>query len=184
MDTNELTADYICKDDERLQMALHVYEAMPAVRDYLITAIFKATGERVVREVEAQLDTEYTKSVYFCTEETGDFWVYAGLEHGQRGVLQLFAGIYVDDEKSSKAQREIQERFTTDGDLETWSDGESLSSGKYIAYARVNHEHGGRWHEDDFLRRAIRNRDGVAEALAELLLRIYRGVFLDPAQES
>lgn len=187
MDTNELTADYICKDDDRLQMALHVYEAMPAVRQYVIKDIFEAAGKRV-RDAKELNDDQlecYDEQVYFRTEETGDSWVYAKLEHGNRGVLQLCAGVYAEDWKSFKEKRdEIRERLRTKGDLETWSYGEnSLRSHTYSVYAEVHHEHGGRWHDDDFLRRAIRNRDGVVEALAELLLRIYRGVFCAPAQE-
>lgn len=187
MDTNKLTADYICKDDDRLQMALHIYEAMPAVREYLIKDIFKAVGERVssVEELDSgQLDCR-DYSVYFCTERTGDFWVCAWFEDRRRPVLQLCAGVYIDDGKSSKAKRdEIQKRFRDRSNLETWSEGKSLSYGRYIAYAKVHYEHGGRWDDDHFLRRAIRNRDGVVKALAELLQRIYRGMFLDPAQES
>ena len=187
MNTNELTADYICKEDDRLQMALHIYEAMPAVRKYLIKDIFKAAGERV-RDAE-EFDGDqlwcYDEEVSFYTEETGDFYVYAKLAHGNRGVLQLVAGVYADDEKSFKKQRdEIRERFRTKGGLETWSYGENALLSGTSVYAEVHYELGGRWHDDDFLQRAIRNREEVVEALAEILLGIYRGVFLDAAQES
>ena len=181
MNTNEITADYIREDEDRLALALHVYEAMPAVRKYLIKEIFKAAGERV--RTAMKLDDDklefYAESVYFCTEETGDIWVFAALEHGKRGVLQLYAGVFADDVESiNEAQRErIGERFRTHGDLGTWSYGKSFSSSNYIAYAYVNYEHGGRWHDDDFLKRAIRSRDEVVSSLEELLLRIYRCTF-------
>ena len=181
MNTNELTADYICEDEDRLALALHVYEAMPAVRKYLIKDIFKAAGERV--RVAEKLDDDklecYPESVWFYTEETDDTWVFAALQHGKRGVLQLCAGVYADDVESIKeAQRErIGERFKAHGDLGMWSYGKSFSSGNWIAYAYVNYEHGGRWHDDDFLKRAIRSRDEVVSSLEGLLMRIYRGVF-------
>ena len=115
MNTNELTADYICEDEDRLELALHVYGAMPAVRKYLIKEIFKAAGERV--RVAEKLDDDklecYEESVFFRTEETGSTWVFAALEHGKRGVLQLYAGVYAANVESIKeAQRErIGERF-------------------------------------------------------------------------
>ena len=181
MNTNELTADYICEDEDRLELALHVYGAMPAVRKYLIKEIFKAAGERV--RVAEKLDDDklecYEESVFFCTEETGATWIFAALEHGKRGVLQLYAGVYAANVESIKeAQREqIGERFRTHGDLGMWSSGKSFSSGNCIAYAYVNYENGGRWHYDDFLKRAIRSRDEVVSSLEELLLRIYRCTF-------
>ena len=180
MNTSELAADYICKDQERLRMALHVYEAMPDVRKYLIKEIFEAVGDRI-RQAKDLADDGlecYDESVYFCTEESGDFWVYAALEHGKRGVLWLYVGVHHDDAKSVKAQRdEIHERFRTMDDLETWSYGQSFSAGESVAYAYVHHEHGGRWHDDDFLSRAIRNREEVVSALAEILMRICGCVF-------
>ena len=179
MNTNELTADYIWKDEDRLELALHVYEAMPTVRKYLIKEIFKAAGERV--RAAMKLDDDklefYAESVYFCTEETGDIWVFAALEQRKRGILQLYAGAWVDEVKSvNEAQRErIGERFRTHGGLEMWPYGKSFSSGNRIAYAYV--EHGGRWDDEDFLKRAIRSRDEVVSSLEGLLMRIYRGVF-------
>ena len=179
MNTNELTADYICEDEDRLALALHVYEAMPTVRKYLIKEIFKAAGERV--RTAMKLDDDklefYAESVYFCTEETGDIWIFAALEQRKRGILQLYAGAWVDEVESvNEAQRErIGERFRAHGGLEMWSDGKSFSSGNRIAYAYV--EHGGRWDDDNFLKRAIRSRDEVVSSLEELLLRIYRCTF-------
>ena len=179
MNTNELTADYICEDEDRLALALHVYEAMPTVRKYLIKEIFKAAGERV--RVAEKLDDGklecYEESVYFRTEKTGDIWVFAALEQRKRPILQLYAGAWVDEVESvNEAQRErIGERFRAHGGLEMWSDGKSFSSGNRIAYAYV--EHGGRWDDDNFLKRAIRSRDEVVSSLEELLLRIYRCTF-------
>lgn len=187
MNTNELTADYICEDEKRLELALHVYEAMPAIRKYLIKEIFKAAGERV--RAAMKLDDDklefYEESVFFNTEETDGTWVFAALEHGKRrrDVRYLYAGVSVDDVESiNEAQRErIGERFRTHGGLEIWSDGTSSSSGNGIAYAYVNYKHGGVWHDDNFLKRAIRSRDEVVSSLEELLLRIYRCTFPLPS---
>ena len=180
MNTNELSTQYICEDEERLRMALHVYDAMPAVRNHLIEAIFKAAGERVAEELDGvEVDT-YETSMYFRSEKTGDFYVFADLEHGNRSVRRLKAGVYVADAKSIKnAQRkEVRERFREDVYLETWSDGKSFSQGTDIAYAYVHKKHGGHWHDDDFLRRAILHRDEVVSKVAEILVRIYKGMFV------
>lgn len=180
MNTSELAADFIRKDEERLRMALHVYEAMPNIRKYLIKDIFEAVGDsiRLTKELASDELECYDESVYFRTKESGDFWVYAALEHGKRGVLSLYVGVYHEDAKSVKTQGDqIQERFRAKGDLGTWSYGQSFSAGASVAYAYVHHEHGGRWHDDDFLSRAIRNRDEVVSALAEILMGIYAGVF-------
>ena len=183
MNTNELTAEYICKDKERLQMALHVYEAMPIVRTHVVKAIFEAVGEhiRVTHEFDGFKRECLGESVYFCTEDTGDFWIFAALEHGKRGVRQLYCGVYAEYEDGAESNEvqedEVQSRFKTKGDLETWSYGKSFSSGRYVAYAYVHHESRGRWHDDDFLRQAIGDRTKVVEDLADLLMRIYRGVF-------
>ena len=179
MDTNKLTADYICKDPERLQMALHVYEAMPAIRKYLIKSVFEAAGERVRGVIEIddnQLQCQ-EEAVFFWTEETGDFWVYAELEYRKRGVLQLVAGLYADDEKPFEAQREVTERLKAGGLAER-----SFRRAKNKIRSDVRHY--GRWDADHFLQRAIRNRDEVVSELEEILLQIHRGVFLDAAQES
>ena len=179
MNTNELSAQYICEDEERLRMALHVYEAMPAVREHLIKAIFNAAGERVAEEIDGVKQEPHENGVYLWTEETGDFYVFAELEPGKKSALRLTAGIYVDDAKSiNKAQREeVRERFGTEVDLKTWSYGESFSQGEYVAYAYVHHKHGGHWHDDGFLSQAILSRDEVVSNVAQILVGIYKGMW-------
>ena len=178
MNTNFL-APYIWKNEEWLEMALHVYKAMPAVREHLIEAIFKAVGKRV--EELPNVTAGYNKDgdgVYFWNEKTGDFGVFAELNPGQKGALRLIAGLYVDDAKSIEAQREeVRERFNTKVDLKTWSDGKSFSQGEYVAYAYVHQKHGGHWHDDGFLSRAILSRDEVVSNVAEILVRIYKGMW-------
>ena len=180
MDTNELSAKYIYEDRERLQMALHVYDAMPTVRKYLIEGIFNEVGEHVAEKVDGVEWNCDEEAVYFWTKETGDFNVYARVERGKRGVLSLNAGVTAEENTVTAAEKdEIRERFETKSDLETWSYGESFSSNTTVAYAVVHHEYGdARWDQDPFLRRAILNRDEVVSGVAELLVRIYEGVFV------
>lgn len=180
MNANELSAKYICEDKERLQMALHVYEAMPTVRTYLIEGIFKAVGEHIAQRIDGVKYSCDKEIVAFWTKETGELYISAWMEHGRGQILWLVAGVYVDDAKSvSKERNAIQERFESKVDLETWSYGESFSSDTEIAYAYVNHEHGGgRWDQDDFLRRAIQHRDDVVSDVADVLVRVYKGMFV------
>lgn len=183
MNTNELSAQYICEDDERLRMALHVYKAMPAVRKHLIKAIFKAAGERVAEKIEGvelwYPETESEHGVYFYTEETGDFYVFAQLEDRKRRGLPLYAGVYADAKSIKTPRDKVRERFGTEADLGTWAYGGSVSPDEHVAYAYVQHEHKeDRWDTDDFLSRAILNRDEIVSHIAELLVRIYEGTFV------
>ena len=175
MNTNELTADYICKDDDRLQMALHVYKAMSTVRKHLIKEIFQAVGERLAGEIHGvKLVDEREESVYFWTEETDDFYVFGEVWYGQKGAIWLFAGICLDE--NSTIKEKTREHFVANADLKTWSDGR-VSENHYIG-AYVNQRcGGGGWHWEDFLSRAILNRDDVVSDVAGLLVRIYKGVF-------
>lgn len=179
MNTNEQTAKYICDNQERLQMALHVHEAMPDVRKQLIKGVFEAVGEQVTKKLKLDRheawDVEcYDKSVYFYTEETGDSWVFAWAKPGKAPKLQLVAGVYEDELNKAKLD-DIRECFRTNSDLETWSDGEILSDTDGV-YANV-HQVDARWDQDNFLRRAILNHDEVVSEVAELLLKIYEGIF-------
>ena len=170
MDTNEVSAKYIFKDKERLRMALHVYKAMPAVRWRLIEDIFKAAGGRIDEELDGvELDNEYPHCVYFRTEETRDCWVFA-LAEERRGQQKLIAGIYEESIKE-----ETRGRFA-EVDLEMWSDGE-YEGGDHIG-VRVNDKHGGgRWDDYPFLSRAILHRDEVVSNVAQILVRIYKGMW-------
>ena len=170
MNTNELSAQYICEDEERLRMALHVYEAMPAVREHLIEDIFQAAGERVAEEIDGVKQEPHANGVYLWTEETGDCYVFAWAEKRdkQRG-LKLVAGIYDAESK------ETRERFAKI-DLETWSDGKYDSDGYIGAWVNDKHE-GGDWHDDAFLHRAILHRDEVVKNVADLLIGIYKDMW-------
>lgn len=185
MNTNEQTANYICDNQERLQMALHVYEAMDDVRNHLIERVFQAVGEQVAEKLDAEkLGVQvipYETGVDFH-EETCNFRVYAEVSsrrHRQEGSLWLHAGLYDDAEDVDKArQEEIREAFKTSSDFETWSSGNLISEERYLAKAYVHHEgQDDRWDERRFLRRAILSHDETVSRIVELLVRIYEGVF-------
>lgn len=182
MDTNELTAKYISEDKDRLKMALHVYEAMDTVRNYLVEGIFKAAGECVVSKLDGVVMNCREQDIYFWTEETGVFGVFASAyarpKRGRSKRDRYFvAGVYADDANPIKVQGdEIRGRIETNADWGTWSVGESFSSSTEICFAFSHHEHGGKWHEDNFLRGAILHHEEIVGAVAELLVRIYRGM--------
>ena len=180
MDTNELTANYICdsKEPERLQMALHVYKAMPVIREHVIKSIFEAAGEQIEKQIDGVEYVPHDESVLMWTEEIGEFFVAAWLNKAR----WLVAGICHADGKSvDNAERaEIQERFEKEAGLDIWSDGNVLPSDEdpdVIAHVRVHREHGGgRWNQDDFLTRAIQTKDEVVGHVADVLAQIYKGV--------
>ena len=195
MNANDLTAKYICgrgeetaKEviDQRLQMALHVYEAMPTVRRYLIEGIFKEVGEKVSKEFASD-EPEYEtgeQTVYLRTSDTSRFWVFAYLYDQQAGdkrrrdEFSFVAGVYAD-EPFGPQQDEIRERLDA-VDLQTWTlskGSHNLSKDHWIGYAGAHHELGASLSYDGFLRRAIEDRDGIVSALEELLTRICRGIF-------
>ena len=182
MDTNKLTAQYICENEDRLKMALHVYEAMETVRNTLIKRIFKGAGDLIEKELDKVVTVCREQDVNFWTEETGEFGVYASADarprRGRsRDIRSFVAGVFVDDAKPMKAKRDdIRARFEETVDWGTWTLGEDFSSDLEVSYAFSHQEHIGRWNEDDFLRSAILHRKELEEAVAELLLQIYRGM--------
>ena len=193
----ELTAEYICGIgeesasaeeviDQRLRMALHVYEAMPTVRHYLIKGIFKDVGERIAENTEG-VDLWRPGSyegVIFQTNETDDYWVFAET-YKQRQVSRLVAGVYVAEPTSIK--NEHRERFKSRVDLESWSDLErSFPSDRNVHHinAFVRPEYGGgRWDDDVFLTRAILKRNDIVSRVEDILKRIYEGMFPLPKVE-
>ena len=183
MDTNELTAKYICDDDhkERLQMALHVYEAMPKVREHLIKDVFEAVGNRV-KMLDSINDVEtYEGSVFLRSPETG-VYVFAAVDYGGKRKLRLklHGGVYAEESVDKVKQDKIVERFegARKGDL-GWLNGEYESEGQYVAYAYVDDNRVvADWGGDEFLSTAIRNHNKVVSDVADLLVRIYNGVFV------
>ena len=157
MNTSELSARYIRKKQKRLRMALHVYEAMPAVRQHLIKEIFKAACKRVAKELDGETHSyDEEGGRWFWTKQTGDFGVFVKVGCEREPARWLVAGVYVGEEKSIGAQRnEMQSRFdTTIDDLQqTWGH-ESIPSETEIASYFYN-EHVGRLDKDKFLRQAI-----------------------------
>lgn len=177
MDISKLTAQYICENEDRLEMALHVYEAKETVRDTLIKRVFKGAGDLIEKELDNVVTLCREQDVNFWTEETGEFGVYASADSRPRRGRSFVAGVFVDDAKPMKPkQDDIRARFRETVDWGTWTLEEDYSSDLEVSYAFSHQEYGGRWNEDDFLRSAILHRKELEEAVAELLLRIYRGM--------
>ena len=185
-DPSELTAKYICGigeesvnevvglDYNRLRVALHVFQAMPNVRKYVIKDIFEAVGNQVNKDIDGvEFGESELQGVWFWTKETGDFAVFSEAWQGGKGAIWLTAGIYSYEDS---IKDETRERFVANVDLETWSAGKVL--GNHYVGAYVNQKHGGGgWHSMEFLSRAILDRDGVVQSVAKLLGQIYRSCF-------
>ena len=189
MEYNKLTAEYICEDKsgDRLKMALHVYEAMDTVRTYVSKDVFKEIGERVEAAEEFSGDEpEYFADVgvvYFRTSKTSDFWIFALLHDKKQGdkrrkdELSFVAGV-CPAESFGQQQDMIRGRLE-EADLGHWSfrKNNPLDKSYYMGYTVGHPEYGVSWSYDQFLTRAIRDRERIVEDVAELLMRIYRGVF-------
>lgn len=174
-------AEYICEDKERLQMALRVHEAMPTVRENLIKRIFEAVGKQVAEELDG---VEVRPKWYGVDIHTqGAFYVYAEVSdnkvQNKNGDYWLNAGLRAHEDTVDKAKAdEMRERFKAKSDLGHWSSGKNFDGGTYVAYAYIQHEgKDDRWDNPSFLSRAIRNHDEVVSDVAEILVRIYEGVF-------
>ena len=193
MEYNKLTAEYICEDKsgDRLKMALYVYEAMDTVRTYVSKDVFKEIGERVKTAEEFSGDEPeyepYEGAVYFRTRKLSDFWIFAYLYDKKQGdqrrkdELSFVAGVYAD---SLGGKQDMIRGRLDEVDLGTWSfrknnplDKSYWSYDQYMGYTVEHHEHGISWSYDQFLTRAIRDRERIVGDVAELLMRIYRGVF-------
>lgn len=170
-------AKYICEDRERLQMALHVYEAKDDVREHLIERFFRAVTGQVAEKLgidveEPKIELEET-SVYFCNQETDEFWVFARVVSYRRPKRLLGVGVYSEEKLDQAQLGEIQERFKTHGDLETWSDG-VIHPYDYEVFVHVHDENGEvRLDDVSFL---IRNHDEFVSSVAERLVLTYENI--------
>lgn len=181
MDTSELSAKYICEDDERLRMALHVYLAMPIVQNMLIKRILEAVGRRFAENHDGvELDDAYTRSLYLAPKGTNELWIYASWTEDRRGTTQLSAGVYAEkagvyaDSVDETQRKEMKERFESNVDVDTWAKGDVQSSDRHLAFANLR---GGRWDREEFLRKAILKQDELVSEVVDALERIYKGMF-------
>lgn len=176
MDTNQLTADYIWndgKDEERLHMALQVYEAMDTVRWRLIEVVFVAVHNIIHDKLKDHLDLEmdlYETSLYFKTRDSGECYVYAEVKY-EYGKYRLHAGIWAGEKPKKGERNEIDERLkeTCLQEWDYWSNSDDVCTW----YATISKD----WYDGDLLAKAIRDGDEVKSGLADVLLRIYGGVF-------
>ncbi len=103
----ELTAEFICGNEEWLKIALDVYLAREAVRWRLIEQIWQGVEERVCGDGgDGIKGAAYENGFRFWHEEAENFRIYGEVERG-KGTLYLIVGIYLaDGAKLNTARRE------------------------------------------------------------------------------
>ena len=169
----ELTAEYICGNEEWLKIAFHVYEAMGAVRPRVIKQIWQGVEKRVRDKIDCVDGYVEENGCWFWHEETSNFWTYAQVQRGPRGPMRLTVGIYLDDDATLDDVRreEIRQFYDAAFEVQSACGGQTLAA-HYVGGDRDLH----RWDRDEFLVQAINKRDEVESYLADLLVETYRGV--------
>ena len=168
----ELTAKYICGNEEWLKIALDVYLAREAVRWRLIEQIWQGVEKRVCGDGgDGIKGAAYKNGFWFWHEEAENFGIYGEVEQGRGTVLYLIVGIYLaDGAKLNTARREeIRQCYNPTAGKQ------SDPKDHYLVKDYVGHDRElDRWDWDStFLRQAINERDMVESYLADLLLSIY-----------
>ena len=168
----ELTAKYICENEEWLKIALHVFEAKEAVRWHLVEQIWQGVEKRILDRIDGIQIHTYERGFSFLHEDAGYFWIYAEVEQGRLPAQHLIVGIYLSDEKelATERRKEIRQRY--DEAFGKQCD----SKDNYLVKDRVDDRRLGRWDTDEFLRDAIVSRDAIESRLADLLLKTYSGI--------
>ena len=167
----ELTAEFICGNEEWLRIALDVYLAREAVRWRLIEQIWQGVEERVCGDGgDGIKGAAYKNGFWFWHEEAENFGIYGEVEQG-KGTLYLIVGIYLADEETLDVVRRKEVRRCYDDAFGR----QCKSDGHYLVKDYVGHDRElDRWDWDStFLRQAINERDMVESYLADLLLSIY-----------
>ena len=179
----KLTAKYIYDHQEWLEIALDVYEAMPTLRDRLIAEIWQRIWKRVAKQLGDRVQGYiYGDSYYgFCFyPKDGELMICAESWKipNRKTTWGPTCSVYAEDHvKLDDGRREeiidLFEKVTDDQIGRRWSRvGHRWSTGKYLAVVNVGNES---WN-DDFLRRAVRNRKEIVSNLADLLVGIYENM--------
>ena len=168
----ELTAKYICDNEEWLKIALHVYKTKETVRWHLIEQIWQGVKERIdkIDGIEGCAD----KNGYrFWHKDAANFRLYGEVEQGNGMVLYLIVGIYVADKEALDVERREEIRQCYDPTASKQKDPKD----PYIVkrYVGPSNEQG-RWDWDKFLEDAVMRRDKIESYLEDLLLTIYHRV--------
>ena len=168
----ELTAKYICENEEWLKIALHVYEAKEAVRWHLIEQIWQGVEKRVCDKIDVKGDA-YKHGFWFWHDEADNFGIYGEVEQGRGGAQHLIVGIYLADDETLDVVRRKEIRQCYDDKFGKQCD----FGGQYLVKDRVgSNDERGRWDWDTFLRKAVMERDQIESDLTDLLLNIYHGI--------
>ena len=107
MNIHELTAGYICENEERMEMALHVYEARKQVQDLLVGSVLKRVGD------ELGVEPDYKKGgVYYDDDES----VVGELLVGARVRYERRKGYFIVGIGHKRMSMEFDRRTTTQRD--------------------------------------------------------------------
>ena len=170
----ELTAEFICGNEEWLKIALHVYKTKEAVRWRLIEQIWQGVKKQIDK-TDGIEGCAYKNGYRFWHKEAENFVLYGEVERGQRGPqypLFLIVGIYVAEvETLDVAQRErIRQCYNPEASKQ--GDPNPYLVKDYVDYNGYDNELG-RWERDKFLEKAVMKQDEIVSYLADLLLDIY-----------
>ena len=173
----ELTAKYICENEEWLKIALHVYDAKDAVRWRLIEQIWQGVEKRILDKIDGidQHIAQYN-GFSFVHEDMWNFWIYAEVEQGRWPAQKLIVGIYLADEATLDVTRRKEIRQCYDAAF----DKQCSSKGQYLVIDNVGQDRQlHRWDSEEFLREAIIGRDAIESYLADLLEKTFRDIERD-----
>lgn len=202
----EVTTDYILRDGKAREMGVHIYEAMPRVRDRLIGQIWQGVWEHVKADLGGSGETvkeEFwdDKNPYngFWFWKDGSLFCLSAETRvvGQKGVEGPVFGVCcfphnrseLDDGRLKELVRCFNE--VTKGMGEPMNMERYRSFYGYDGYYDVQVNVGrsspktsggprGRvpscWHGELVLPWVVRNHKDIADALADLLLEAYTGV--------
>ena len=167
----ELTAKYICENEEWLKIALHVFEAKEAVRRHLIGQIWKGVKDRILGKGDGIEGHAWGDGFYFWHNEAENLLIYGEVERRPKGPLWLIVGIYLSDDAKLDVKRREAIRQCYDAAFGK----QCNSNDRYLVKDdNVGYDRGlGRWDWDAFLRQAVMSRDEIESYLAGLLLEIY-----------
>ena len=177
----ELTAKYIYDHQKWLEIALDVYEAMPTVRDRLVAQIWQRVWKRVAKQLGDRIQGYIYDDPYygFCfLPKDGGLMICAETWPipNRKTTLGPTCSVYADDHvKLDDARRQeivdLFEKVTDDQIGCRWSKvGHRWSPDEYLAMVNIGNES---WNDDDFLRRAVRNRKEIVSNLTDLLVGTY-----------
>lgn len=198
----DLTANYILNDKKRtLEMALHVYRAMPTVHWRVVGEIWEGVLGRITNELgkdvieHEQFDDDDPYYGFAFWKKDGTFCLWAGTENVlSRGTADgpVFGVWVYDKDRACVEPGRLQElvdcfKEATNGIGEVVDDETNNCQGIVFPRVNVGKKHPqwdsgkapervpNRW-GGDILPKVIEHREEIEMSLAELLLQTYRFV--------